>query len=554
MGRGTTLSSAWSSFPAPRSSSSALAAGRHIGSPAVEELVIEAPLLLQDGAAVQLQVTVGVPDEDGRREVAVYSRPETRGDDEQRARPSPRARHARAAEPQPLTRRSRRHGRRQAPSRSPSTRCTPGWRRPATTTGPPSRACARPGATATTSTPRSRFRTTTPTPPRSSASTRRCSTPSLQSGAVDAERRESAGTSCRSAGPGYASDTSGPRRLRVRIGRAGESALRIDLADEHGEPVASVERSRSARSTRPSSRARSGRGNRSLFQVDWTAVAARNGAGRNASRSSAISTRTGERYADLDALERALADGAPGAGCGPRRDPRPGPATRRRPRGRSPRTRLDWCGGWLASERLTDARLVVVTRGGVAVGDEAPDLAQAPVWGLVRSAQSEHPGRFLLVDLDGGDAPDWASLAGLDEPQLAVREGRLLAPEARTRRRGRRAGEPRSWTRTGPYSITGGTGGLGALFAKHLAAVRGARRSAAGQPARPGGGGRGRARRRARGARLRGTGRGVRRGRPRAARRADRRAGASADRGRPRGRGPGRRSDRVAHPGAVGRG
>ncbi|HET8640890.1 MAG TPA: type I polyketide synthase, partial [Pseudonocardiaceae bacterium] len=54
----------------------ALAAGRHAASPVVEELVIESPLLLQEGAAVQLQVTVGEPDDDGRREVAVYSRPE----------------------------------------------------------------------------------------------------------------------------------------------------------------------------------------------------------------------------------------------------------------------------------------------------------------------------------------------------------------------------------------------------------------------------------------------------------------------------------------------
>jgi NADPH:quinone reductase-like Zn-dependent oxidoreductase/acyl carrier protein len=49
------------------------------------------------------------------------------------------------------------------------------------------------------------------------------------------------------------------------------------------------------------------------------------------------------------------------------------------------------------------------------------------VWGLVRSAQSEHPGRFLLVDVDGAD-PDWAALAAADEPQLAVRDGRVLAP------------------------------------------------------------------------------------------------------------------------------
>ncbi|MEK8104254.1 hypothetical protein NKG94_02255 [Micromonospora sp. M12] len=55
-------------------------------------------------------------------------------------------------------------------------------------------------------------------------------------------------------------------------------------------------------------------------------------------------------------------------------------------------------------------------------------MAYAPVWGLVRSAQSEHPGRFVLVDVDG-DEPDWAALATLDEPQLAVRDGKLLVPQ-----------------------------------------------------------------------------------------------------------------------------
>ncbi|NEY36962.1 beta-ketoacyl synthase, partial [Streptomyces sp. PRKS01-65] len=57
---------------------------------------------------------------------------------------------------------------------------------------------------------------------------------------------------------------------------------------------------------------------------------------------------------------------------------------------------------WLAEERAQDARLVVVTRGAVAVevGEPVRDVAGAAVWGLVRSAQSEHPDRFVLLDLD----------------------------------------------------------------------------------------------------------------------------------------------------------
>ncbi|MFE6776903.1 beta-ketoacyl synthase N-terminal-like domain-containing protein [Streptomyces sp. NPDC057676] len=86
---------------------------------------------------------------------------------------------------------------------------------------------------------------------------------------------------------------------------------------------------------------------------------------------------------------------------------------------------------WLADERFT-GRLVVVTRGAVAAGGGEPvrDLAHAPVWGLLRSAQTENPDRFVLADLDGHEASR-AALAGAlasGEPQFALRAGRLLVP------------------------------------------------------------------------------------------------------------------------------
>ena len=59
--------------------------------------------------------------------------------------------------------------------------------------------------------------------------------------------------------------------------------------------------------------------------------------------------------------------------------------------------------GWLADERFTSSRLVVVTRGAVAAGagDDVAGLERSGVWGLVRSAQAENPGRLVLVDVDG---------------------------------------------------------------------------------------------------------------------------------------------------------
>lgn len=81
---------------------------------------------------------------------------------------------------------------------------------------------------------------------------------------------------------------------------------------------------------------------------------------------------------------------------------------------------------FLTDERFEASRLLVVTRGAVATGDGEPvDLTAAAVWGLVRSAQSEHPGRVVLADLEAGTDLDAALplLTGTDETQIALRAG-----------------------------------------------------------------------------------------------------------------------------------
>ena len=130
----------------------------------------------------------------------------------------------------------------------------------------------------------------------------------------------------------------------------------------------------------------------------------------------------------------------------------------------------------LSEERLAKARIVFVTSGAVAAEGEAPtDPAGAAVWGLVRSAQTENPGRFLLVDLDDSVAAA-AQLTGVltwDEPQLLVR-GTQIKVARLTRVEPAESGPP-ELDPTGTVLITGGLGGLGAELARHLVAERGVR-------------------------------------------------------------------------------
>ena len=77
---------------------------------------------------------------------------------------------------------------------------------------------------------------------------------------------------------------------------------------------------------------------------------------------------------------------------------------------------------WSTEDRFADAKLVIVTSGATS---GRVDPAAAAVWGLGRSAQSELPGRVVLVDSDTGDLSDTevAAVLATGEPQLTVRDG-----------------------------------------------------------------------------------------------------------------------------------
>ncbi|MEU1818962.1 type I polyketide synthase [Streptomyces roseifaciens] len=260
----------------------------------------------------------------------------------------------------------------------------------------------------------------------------------------------------------------GASALRVKVSRAGTgtSTVSLVLADGTGEPVAQID-SLTLRPV-PADQLRAGAGgDGSVFGLEWTPV----------SLPTAPDGMRIETYEDLAALRAAGA--LPDAGTDAVVVPCPtgaaaDTATRVREVGNAVLELVQW---WLAEER--PSRLVLVMRTG--------DLAQSAVRGLVRSAQSENPDRIVLVetdadtDADAGNGDDDAGLArvvpGLiasGEPQAAVRAGEVLVPRLV------RTVAPDTETEvpdlgSGTVLLTGASGGLGGLFARHLVAEHGVR-------------------------------------------------------------------------------
>ncbi|MFD8825306.1 type I polyketide synthase, partial [Streptomyces sp. NPDC059605] len=134
----------------------------------------------------------------------------------------------------------------------------------------------------------------------------------------------------------------------------------------------------------------------------------------------------------------------------------------------------------LADDRLAATRVLLLTRGAVATtaDGDVHDLPGAAVRGLLRSGRSEHPGRFVLLDVDGAERVDAAAIAVAaaagTERELALRDGVLLTPQLR--RSPAHTFAATGFDPAGTVLVTGGTGGLGQLVARHLVARHGVRR------------------------------------------------------------------------------
>ncbi|MFF2046142.1 type I polyketide synthase [Kitasatospora sp. NPDC058170] len=270
---------------------------------------------------------------------------------------------------------------------------------------------------------------------------------------------------------GVSLQATGASVVRVRVGSEGPGTdgVRLDVADAAGAPVLSVGSLR-LRPVSVEQLASAGRVSDVLFGVDWSSTAVADSApGGLAVLGEGLTGLAGaDRFPDWEALAETeapyiLAE-ITAAEDGEVPD---------RLRSASSRT-LELVQGFLAQEKLATARLVLVTRGGVAT--DTPDLALAPVWGLVRAAQAEHPGRFVLADL-GDDTPEsltaLARVTAGDEPELAIHAGQVTVP--RFTRQAAPTPADTVLDPEGTVLITGGTGGLGALVARHLVTVHGVR-------------------------------------------------------------------------------
>jgi acyl transferase domain-containing protein/thioesterase domain-containing protein/acyl carrier protein len=504
----------------------ALHAGAEVACEWLEDFILEAPLVLSEGMTVQLQVSLSGPREDGRRQVGIFTHP-VAVEGEDHSDRTAWTRHARGVLAPAESRGSSTQLEKTAADFAAGQWPPPGaepvpiddvydyFAKLGLSYGPSftGMLAAWQGdgeAFAEVTLPEqewARARSFVLHPALLDATTQAGAIHMLAEGAPPIERPV-----LPFAWTGVSSYAKGLTTVRVRTAPTPAGGMSIALADEQGRPVAAVE-SFVLREVPDEQFAalRSGGDRDALFQIDWVSISPVEPAPTSVSpRSwvvlgddpidaaaqevgSELARSEGEQagYRDLESLLDALDGGTPVpaavlATMGGATDAQGSVQLAAAVHATAERA-LALIQTWLADERLASSRLVIATNGAVSVGedDSLRDLAGAAVWGLVRSAQAEHPGCLVLVDVDltCGEGLSAAMSAALsdDEPQLVWREGELLAP--RLARVGS-APSPSpaqaeialtSSGRPGTVLITGGTGALGAVVARHLVSVHGVR-------------------------------------------------------------------------------
>ncbi|MFE1555948.1 type I polyketide synthase, partial [Streptomyces sp. NPDC058734] len=449
----------------------AVRAGDEAGCAHLEELTLEAPLVLPPRGAVQVQAVVGAPDGSGRRSVAVYARPDDADTD------TAWTRHANGF---------------LAPAAASAAgvelaEWPPAGAQPVDVEGFYERAAeagyaygpAFQGLKAAWAVNGTVYAEVVLDPAQREEASAFGLHPALLDAALHAEqlvraaRGEDSGVRLPFVWSGVSLLATGAASLRLRMTPLGTDTVALDVADAEGRPVARAE----SLVLRPvAAGALRGAHRDGLHRVEWSALPATGDSGALPDWTE-LGGAAYPRLADLTAaLDQGLAvpstvvltcPPAPGADTD-------GATTAEAARAATANA-LGLVRDWLAEDRLAAARLVVVTRGAVSVrtGEDVIDLVHAPLWGLLRSAQTENQDRFVLVDLDPWDngGTDLAAALATGEPQLAVRDGSLLVP--RLVRATDASAQGAVWDPEGTVLVTGGTGALGALVARHLVTAHG---------------------------------------------------------------------------------
>ncbi|MEU3574108.1 type I polyketide synthase, partial [Kitasatospora sp. NPDC036755] len=420
-------------------------AGDEVGAGAVEELVIEAPLVVPDTGGVQLRVVVSGADAAGRRTVGVYSRTEGASAD------LPWARHATGT----LTEADS-EADAAATGATASTEWPPSGAERVDTEGFYERQAETgygygpsfQGLRAVWTRGEEVFaEVELPEQLRGEAG-RYGLHPALLDAALHAT---SFGAVAQGEGRlllpfawnGVRLHAAGASALRVRVTRSGADSVTLRIADAGGAPLVDVE-SLAFRAVTGDQLSSAGRGaGDALFRVEWVPV---------------VLPEEGAVEPEVLDLTGDLVGEVVGEG----------PERARVLAGRA----LEWMRERLAGEGSGVS--VVLTRG------VAQDPAVAAVWGLVRSAQAENPGRFVVVDVDADTDASVSSRGPVaravasGEPQVVLAGGEARVP--RLVRAGAEGAEPGfgSLDPRGTVLVSGG-GALGALVARHLVVAHGVR-------------------------------------------------------------------------------
>ncbi|MFI1919559.1 type I polyketide synthase [Nocardia sp. NPDC020380] len=294
--------------------------------------------------------------------------------------------------------------------------------------------------------------------------------------------------------------SSGPSALRVHITPVGAAAIALTVTDPAGRLVASV----ASLSLRPVTADQLGAVSDSLFDLQWIPIAAEPvpppiawtvvGDSLGLTEQLIDAGHAVDVFADLRALATAIDGGT--ATPDVVLIPFEGGADDSVDVAAAVHTACHRAAGlartWLSDSRFGAARMAFVTRGAIAArpGENITDLAAASARGLMLSAHTENPQRFVAVDLDSDPASHRALTAVLeaDEPQSALRTGTLLAarlaaagtaisPESKSPTQELDSAIPRGgWSTEGTALVTGATGALGRLIARHLVLEHGVRR------------------------------------------------------------------------------